>query len=212
MLGLQKVARASQTEDQVSIDQVYQVSPTRESKDMFLGEIFQGPEVSSVCNMDNEPGTEHSLQKTSKDGIITLKTWRHHGLSATFGFAYRTNGYNYSDGSTYRHRDFASRIEMLRLCDTYLSFKNGKLRQLVVQCTDDVYEAQGVTTWYRTYVRKPSPYFVRLAMWTLDCAHDWNSWMNLYAQLLRLFPAALATIPVVGRFASLVHRRHWTDW
>lgn len=210
------MARASQSEDESPVDQVCQVSPTRESNDMTQGLFLDGTsevsDVPSVCNLDNEPGTEHSLQKASKDGIIPLKTWRHHGLSATFQFAYRTNGCKYSDGSTYRHRDFASRIEMLRLCDTYLSFNNGRLRRLVVQCTDDVYEAQGVSTWYRTYVRKPSPYFVRLAMWTLDCAHDWNSWMSLYAQLLRLLPAAFATIPVVGRSASLVHRHHWADW
>lgn len=185
----------------------------------LLNEIAQEPDLfslreKSLSAYPTQPGPalHYSSKDAGKDDIIPLKTWRHHGLSSFFSFAYRTNSCKYSDSSAYRHRDFASRVEILRLHDAHLSSRKGKLRQLVVQCTDDVYESQGMATWCRTYVRKPSPYFVRLAIWTLDPTHDSKRWMSWCVQFLRSFPAGLAMMVVVGSSTYLIPWYFRADW
>ncbi|KAI7774010.1 hypothetical protein LA080_009474 [Diaporthe eres] len=74
-----------------------------------------------------------------RDYLIPLKTWRHHGRRSAFIFTYRTNSHKYIDDSSYRHRDFASRVEVMKRHDAHLDIRTGKLCRLIVQCTDDFF-------------------------------------------------------------------------
>ncbi|KAK0746920.1 hypothetical protein B0T18DRAFT_391280 [Schizothecium vesticola] len=78
----------------------------------------------------------------------------------------------------------------LRSPDRYIHPLDGKLRRLIVQSTDKIFDAQGLVTWPRTYVRKVSPLGARLATWpnvldfSYNAAHckyhgDAKVWRNL---------------------------------
>jgi hypothetical protein len=77
------------------------------------------------------------------------------------------------------------------LSDRYLHHYNGYLRKLIVQCTDDIFEAKSNVTWSRTYVRKQAPLKVRMATWVIDFSYDPESWNDWWVMILRAFPAAI---------------------
>jgi hypothetical protein len=90
----------------------------------------------------------------------------------------------------YFHRDHARRETTHPLTDRYLHSGDGKLRTLMVACTDDIWKAamakKNQTTWRRTYVRKMAPYRVRLASWVIDYTDGRNcgSYLRELAQSL----------------------------
>jgi hypothetical protein len=49
--------------------------------------------------------------------------------------------------------------------DRYISSFDGKIKKLVVQASDDIYDAPGNTTWRRTFIRNVSPFHLRVANW-----------------------------------------------
>ncbi len=60
-----------------------------------------------------------------------------------------------------RRKDF-------ELEDFYLSPFDCHLAKLVVQCSQDVYDAKSNSTWRRTFVRNMSPVILRVARWVLE--------------------------------------------
>jgi len=70
------------------------------------------------------------------------------------------------------HRDFARRETVHPLTDRYLHSGDGKLRTLMIACSDDVWKnalsRKNEATWRRTYVRKMAPYRVRFASWVVN--------------------------------------------
>lgn len=93
---------------------------------------------------------------------------------------------------TYRHRDWQSRVTTGPYTDRYIHHYDGRLRKLIVACTDNIFEGPDTSTWRRTYVRKVSPLKVRLATWVIDFTYEPESWGDWGIMLLRAFPAALA--------------------
>jgi len=63
---------------------------------------------------------------------------------------------------------------------------------LIVQCTDDIFEGPGNSTWQRTYIRNVSPLKSRIATWVLDFGHDPESWADWTFMILRALPASIA--------------------
>ncbi|KAK3936410.1 hypothetical protein QBC46DRAFT_419300 [Diplogelasinospora grovesii] len=127
-----------------------------------------------------------------------LGTWH---IFSTGGMSYRwmrpehykAPGYRYQSQLTYRHRDKAGRVrDKLPYEDRYIHHYDGKLRKLIVACTDEIFVNQSTSTWRRTYVRKVSPLTVRLATWVIDFTYDPASWEDWWVMLLRAFPAAMA--------------------
>ncbi|KAK0612126.1 hypothetical protein B0T14DRAFT_441010 [Immersiella caudata] len=90
------------------------------------------------------------------------------------------------------HRDSMGRAVEKPAEDRYIHALDGKLRRLLVQCTDDVFDAGGLATWRRTYVRKVSPLGARLATWVTDYHTTTNTWEDFWVQVLRTLPAAFA--------------------
>ncbi|KAK6523505.1 hypothetical protein TWF281_001485 [Arthrobotrys megalospora] len=99
-------------------------------------------------------------------------------------------GYVYQSTEKFRHRDYLGRVFEGPQFDRYLHHKTGKLRKLIVSCTDDIYQGAGTSTWRRTYVRSQAGLKVRIATWVVDYSKDPNDWETWFTQLLKAFPAA----------------------
>ncbi|KAH0545388.1 hypothetical protein FGG08_000529 [Glutinoglossum americanum] len=63
----------------------------------------------------------------------------------------------------HRHRDAMQRPWQGLYDDRYPSPFDGRLSELLVQCTDDIYEGERNSTWRRTFVRNINPMFIRFA-------------------------------------------------
>jgi hypothetical protein len=70
--------------------------------------------------------------------------------------------------ANHRHRDIFSRAYQGPYDDRYISCYDGKVKKLVVQATDMVYDSPGNGTWRRTFIRNASPWHLRIANWPLS--------------------------------------------
>jgi hypothetical protein len=111
---------------------------------------------------------------------------------------YRRPNYRYQGGEVFRHKDSAGRVRETTASDRYLHHHDGRLRNLIVQCTDDIFRATGTSTWRRTYIRRVSPLVIRIATWVIDYSYHPESWGDWLVQLLRAIPAAIAMMFVVS--------------
>jgi hypothetical protein len=150
------------------------------------------------------PPREPRPPRTPEEIPISLMAWLHVFASQwtwrwKFVHHYQKPGWVYDDANIYRHRDYADRIVNKSKSDRYLHHRNGKLRNLIVQCTDEIFRGPANTTWQRTYVRNASPLSIRIATWVVDFT-DPESWEDWGSMLLRAFPAAFALLFCV-RFA-----------
>jgi hypothetical protein len=108
-----------------------------------------------------------------------------------------------------RHRDYVRREEVYdpadgsrwprAVRDRYLHHDDGKLRSLIVACSDPVWDAavSGSTgaTWRRTYARPQAALKVRIAAWVIDYSPKRNcSWYCI--ELLKT-PVAMAGMMMV---------------
>jgi hypothetical protein len=88
----------------------------------------------------------------------TLK-WKYPNL-------YQPAGFEYADDIPKRHRDWFSRVFEGHLDDRYISSYDGKIKKLVVQTTDRIYDNSPCNTTYRrTFIRNISPWHLRIANW-----------------------------------------------
>jgi len=82
---------------------------------------------------------------------------------------YQPPGILYDDPNTnHRHRDCFSRVYRGPYDDRYISCYDGKVKKLVVQTTDMIYDAPGNGTWRRTFIRNVAPWHLRLANWPMN--------------------------------------------
>ncbi|KAF3904847.1 hypothetical protein ABW20_dc0105623 [Dactylellina cionopaga] len=102
--------------------------------------------------------------------------------------------YVYEATRRFRHRDAAGRVIERPLCDRYIHHGTGKLRKLVVACTDDIHRVNGTATWRRTYVKNGSALKVRIATWVIDYDKDPGSVESKIIQMLRALPAAISLV------------------
>jgi hypothetical protein len=105
------------------------------------------------------------------------------------------------------HRDYDRRESSHRMTDRYLHHHDGKLRTLIIACSDDVWDTsvsrRSGATWRRTYVRKMAPYKVRIASWVIDYSKSRScGWYCV--ELLKSIPAMGAMMTVVGLNAPRV--------
>lgn len=66
------------------------------------------------------------------------------------------------------HRDAMGRSKYFMPGDYYLSPTDFHLAKLMVQCSQEVYDANPNCTWRRTFVRDASPLLLRVANWVLE--------------------------------------------
>lgn len=79
--------------------------------------------------------------------------------------SYQLAGRSYTARVHWRHRDAMRRIWNGVEDDRYLNPNDGRVNDLVVQATNDVYDGPANSTWRRTYVRNVSSIIVRVAQW-----------------------------------------------
>ncbi|RYO94507.1 hypothetical protein DL764_007826 [Monosporascus ibericus] len=136
--------------------------------------------------------------QSPKEFPMNLKAWTHifgpQKLHMRWWYTHHIKlpGWKYESEQTFRHRDFAGRVKTGPMEDRYLHHLDGRLRKLIVACSDDLFEGPDNTTWRRTYVRMVSPLKVRIATWVIDFSYDPKSWDDWWIMLLRAFPAAFA--------------------
>lgn len=129
---------------------------------------------------------------------MNLKAWQHilgpQNLYRRWTYTHyiKLPGWKYDSSQTFRHRDNAGRVKQGPLEDRYLHHVEGRLRKLIVACSDDLFEGPDNTTWRRTYIRMVSPLRVRIATWVIDFSYDPKSWDDWWIMLLRALPAAFA--------------------
>lgn len=71
----------------------------------------------------------------------------------------------YATDEKRRHQDMLGREWEGVPDDRYLSPWDGKVKPLVVQATDDLYNDANSSTYSRTFVRNVSPWMLRIATW-----------------------------------------------
>lgn len=108
-----------------------------------------------------------------RPGPTRLKGYRHIFEPYTvfrleFPNFYRKAGYSYESWEKYRHSDVFGREYVGDYDDRYISPWDGKIKRLVVQSADDIYDNYENGTWRRTFIRNISPFYLRLANWPLN--------------------------------------------
>ena len=165
------------------------------------------------------PATDSSQPqkaKAEKEFPVNLRGIRHSPADWRWTFVHRFQkpAFVYDDQTERRHRDFAGRVTHKPMSDRYLHHLDGRLRNLIVQCSDELYQAPGNTTWQRTYVRNVAPLKIRLATWVIDYSYDPENWNDWWIMFLRALPAAIAMTFLVGwpRRDCLRHAMDLGQW
>lgn len=79
--------------------------------------------------------------------------------------SYQLAGQSYTARIHWRHRDAMRRLWNGMDDDRYLSPFDGRVKDLVVQTTNEIYDGRTNSTWRRTYIRNVSSIIVRVAQW-----------------------------------------------
>jgi hypothetical protein len=81
----------------------------------------------------------------------------------------RVFSHNKHEGPGYRMRDGYNRVHRWPKDERYIGSYDGALKELVIQCTDDIFYTENNAPWTRARIKDLSPYSLRVANW---CA--WN--------------------------------------
>ncbi|KAL2270975.1 hypothetical protein VTJ83DRAFT_346 [Remersonia thermophila] len=156
---------------------------------------------------ESDKAAAKAAASANKELPIHLTAWLHifkQPLSFrwTYVHYYKKPGWVYEDPYIYRHRDYAGRVVKKPKSDRYLHHQDGRLRNLIVQCTDEIFEAPHNATWQRTYIRTVSPLKSRIATWVVDFTYDPDGWGDWGIMVLRAVPATLAMSFLFMSFTS----------
>jgi hypothetical protein len=81
-------------------------------------------------------------------------------------------GFGNPSKENFRHQDSLRRIYEGRSDDRYLDPVDGRVKELVVQCTDRVYRGPRNSTYKRTFIRNVAPITLRIASWPIGHLDD----------------------------------------
>lgn len=87
--------------------------------------------------------------------------------------------------------------------DYYLSPTDYHLAKLMVQCSQEVYEANPNSTWRRTFIRDRSPLLLRVANWALESVPNEDRPMTGEETAIvgaKWIPACVALLVLVSGF------------
>jgi hypothetical protein len=111
------------------------------------------------------------------------------------------------EGSGHRLKDFLGRVTNRQKDDRYISNYDGRLKELVVMSTDDLFYGKNDATWTRTRMNSLSPFALRVASW---CA--WSNMRNDLTQsrrvLRRIVGGLLLLMPVIPSTFFTPHGQH----
>lgn len=121
-------------------------------------------------NMLKHPDTEVSAVVPSTAHSSRPKGWVN-ALNSRSRFRWKAPHYyqepswKHDPAYSFRHRDCMARVWQGAEDDRYLSPFDGHISKLLVQCTDEIYENPGTSSYRRTYIRNVSTRMLRLANW-----------------------------------------------
>ncbi|SMR47585.1 unnamed protein product [Zymoseptoria tritici ST99CH_3D1] len=101
----------------------------------------------------------------------------------------------YATDEKRRHQDMLGREWEGVPDDRYLSPWDGKVKPLVVQATDDLYNDANSSTYSRTFVRNVSPWMLRIATWPsshLDYIHGQTYSGDYWTAFAKWIPSTIA--------------------
>ena len=135
-------------------------------------------------------------------------------------------------GLLHRHRDAMRRVWRGSDDDRFLDPVNGRIRDLIVQATSDIYDEPNKTTWRRVWMRNTSSHIVRLAYWAVGSSRtlesriirdvDWGhrlndpidnrhrsdstqwSWQELQPAVIRWLPSCIGLLFLVCPLIYLI--------
>jgi hypothetical protein len=81
-------------------------------------------------------------------------------------------GYINLSDANFRHQDSLQRIYEGQFDDRYIDPVDGRVKELVVQCTDRVYLGPRNSTYKRTFIRNVAPITLRVANWPMGHLDD----------------------------------------
>lgn len=81
--------------------------------------------------------------------------------------SFQNPGYSFNEETEYRHKDHFQRIYHGSSDERFLDPVDGRIKELIVQCTDRIYKGPQNSTYKRTFIRNVSPLTLRVANWPM---------------------------------------------
>jgi hypothetical protein len=101
-------------------------------------------------------------------------------------------GISYSSQKLYRLRDYMDRVIERREDDRCISATDGKVKQLIVQSSDDLFFGRHRDTWMRTRITDRTVWQIRVAAWCTE-GNDGDTAKFIVKYMVAVF---LLAIPV----------------
>ncbi|KAJ5900162.1 hypothetical protein N7495_004906 [Penicillium taxi] len=117
--------------------------------------------------------------------------------------SYQEPGYSFNETTEYRHKDNFQRVYFGSSDDRFLDPADGRVKELVVQCTDQVYRGPQNSTYKRTFIRNVAPLTLRLANWPMSGLDEVDSETRSFkrmmssVELLIKWPISVALLSTV---------------
>lgn len=114
--------------------------------------------------------------------------------------SYQPAGKSYTARIHWRHRDAMRRLWNGVEDDRYLNPIDGRVKDLVVQTINEIYDGPANSTWRRTYIRNVSSIIVRVAQWPFtEVPTDSTQWSSEHWRIVGLWwlPTCISLLVVV---------------
>jgi hypothetical protein len=111
-----------------------------------------------------EPDTRRRWWKLPKRVKFGTKTNSDHDQRQKYALQ-KVFSYHKDKGQGYRMKDAFDRVHRRPKDERYISSYDGALKELVVQCTDELFYQKNDAPWMRTRINDLAPYALRVADW-----------------------------------------------
>jgi hypothetical protein len=117
----------------------------------------------------NTDASKHHVPRTSLSGYMgnfISKTSKYQIID--FPHSFQKPGIIQVPEKVLRHQDIMQRVHHGPCDDRFINPGDGKVVELVVQCTDRVYKGPRNSTYKRTFIRNVAPKTLRIANWPMN--------------------------------------------
>jgi hypothetical protein len=116
-----------------------------------------------------EPDTRRRWWKRPKRVKLGTRATADPNLRQTYAWQHVFGGGSTHTGPGYRMKDGFDRVHHRQKDERYVSSYDGGLKELIVQCTDEIFQQRNDAPWSRARITDLAPFALRVADW---CA--WN--------------------------------------
>ncbi|KAJ5655058.1 hypothetical protein N7490_002061 [Penicillium lividum] len=90
----------------------------------------------------------------------------------SYPHSYQAPGYTFDEKTDFRHKDHFQRVYHGSSDERFLDPVDGRVKELIIQCTDKVYRGPKNSTYKRTFIRNVAPLTLWLANWPMSGLDD----------------------------------------